>query len=203
MKKIKRIERVKKKSVWRWDRKRLLALGIPAVLIPGILIAITLGWNPTQLAKSKEYYSIKTLFPKTGAVKEVYDGDTFSLQNGVEVRLIGIDAPNRGEGTWKEATEALTTLINDQRIYLEYDRYQDDKYGRVLAWVWVDCETEPIFFPADYMHRSYNSSREGLTENPEGCTKGKLVNEEMVRAGMAQVTRYKDRGELKYEERIR
>lgn len=202
MKKIKRGERAKKQSVWRWDRKRLLALGIPAVLIPGILIAITLGWNPANLTKFKDYYAVKTLFPKSGVVKDVYDGDTFVLQNGVEVRLIGIDAPNRGEGKWKEATEALTTLIDDTRVYLEYDRYQDDKYGRVLAWVWIDCEAEPTFLPADYMHLSYNSSREGFTENPEGCTKGKLVNEEMVKAGMAQATRYKDRGELKYEERI-
>lgn len=196
------MKKVHKKSAQGWDRKRLFALGIPAVLIPGILIAITLGWNPTQLAKSKEYYSIKTLFPKTGAVKEVYDGDTFSLQNGVEVRLIGIDAPNRGASRWQDAREALTTLVGDRRVYLEYDRYQDDKYGRVLAWVWTDCEDEPAFLPADYMHLTYNSSREGLVDNPEGCKEGKLVNEEMVKKGMAEAIKYKDRGELKYEERI-
>jgi len=53
------------------------------------------------------------------------------------------------------------------------------------------------------MHLSRNQSRPGLTENPAGCKKGKLVQEEMVNAGMAKVETYKDRGELKYEERIK
>ena len=164
---------------------------------------MALGWNPAKLGGVKDYHQIKTMFPINGVVASITDGDTFELRNGVGVRLIGIDAPNRGEGKWEEAGEALTGLIGDKRVSLEYDRYQDDKYGRVLAWVWVDCEREPTFLPADYMHLSYNSSREGLKENPEGCKKGKLVNEEMVREGLASSERYKERGELKYEERIR
>lgn len=186
----------------RWTRKKLLAFGIPAVLIPGILTAIVLGWNPTRLVTPQNYYSNQTLFPKTGNVVEVYDGDTFRLQNGVEVRLLGVDAPNRGDTLYADASKSLTTLINGKRVYLEYDRYQDDKYGRVLAWIWIDCEREPTFLPPDYMHLSYNQSREGLKENPTGCKKGKLVNEAMVQAGMARAEKYKDRGELKYEKRL-
>ncbi len=45
-------------------------------------------------------------------------------------------------------------------------------------------------------------SRPGLMENPDGCNKGKLVNEELVRAGLVAAERYKDRGALKYEQRI-
>ena len=191
-----------KKKAKRWTRRRLIALGLPAVLIPGILIAMALGWNPTKLASVKNYHDIKTIFPSSGMVASVTDGDTFELQNGVGVRLIGIDAPNRGVAKWDEAREALTGLINDKRVFLEYDRYQDDKYGRVLAWVWMDCERDPTFLPADYMHLTYNTSREGLKENPDGCKKGKLVNEEMVRQGLASAERYKERGELKYEERL-
>ena len=191
-----------KKKAKRWTRRRLIALGLPAVLIPGILIAMALGWNPTKLASVKNYHDIKTIFPSSGMVASVTDGDTFELQNGVGVRLIGIDAPNRGVAKWDEAREALTGLINDKRVFLEYDRYQDDKYGRVLAWVWMDCERDPTFLPADYMHLTYNTSREGLKENPDGCKKGKLVNEEMVRRGLASTERYKERGELKYEERL-
>ncbi len=138
----------------RWTRKRLFALGVPAVLIPGLLIAMALGWNPMKLEDVKDYHQIQTIFPAIGVVAQVIDGDTFELQNGVGVRLIGIDAPNRGEGKWEEAREALTGLIGDKRVFLEYDRYQDDKYGRVLAWVWVDCEREPTFLPADYMAAS-------------------------------------------------
>ena len=116
--------------------------------------------------------------------------------------MIGIDAPNRGEKRWVEARDTLTSIVNDKRVYLEYDRYQDDKYGRVLAWVWIACENEPTFLPANYMHLTYNSSREGLMENPEGCNDGALVNELLVQKGLASTEQYKDRGELKYERRL-
>lgn len=185
-----------------WTRKKLLALGIPAVLIPGILTAIVLGWNPAKLLKPQNYYANQTLFPKAGEVAEAYDGDTFRLKSGAEVRLIGIDAPNRGEANWQEARGALERMTRKKRVYLEYDRYQDDKYGRVLAWIWIDCEKEPTFSPPDYMRLSYNQSRAGLMENPDGCYDGKLVNEELVKAGLATAERYKDRGPLKYEERV-
>ncbi|MDO8571796.1 MAG: thermonuclease family protein [bacterium] len=119
----------------RWTRKRLIALGVPAMLIPGLLIALALGWNPVSLGSVKDYHEIRQIFPSSGIAAQVIDGDTFELQNGVGVRLIGIDAPNRGEARWEEAREALSGFISEKRVYLEYDRYQDDKYGRVLAWV--------------------------------------------------------------------
>lgn len=183
-------------------RKWLLALGVPTVLIPGLLIAMALGWNPSQLSSVKNYHAITSIFPTSGIVASVVDGDTFELTNGVGVRLIGIDAPNRGQDKWDQARVALTGLTLDQRVYLEYDRYQDDKYGRVLVWVWVKCEKEPTFLPSDYMHLSFNTSRPGLTDNPKGCETGKLVNEEMVKKGLANSEAYKDRGELKYEKRV-
>lgn len=194
---------MKKRKTGRLTRKKLVSLGIPAMLIPGILFAVAFGWKPTMLTKTNDYHTLQTIFPKSGIAKEVYDGDTFRMQSGVQVRLIGVNAPNKGERQYVQAKEYLGKLIANTRVYLEYDRYQDDKYGRVLAWVWVGCEKEPEFFPADYMHVSNNASREGLAENPTGCAGGTLVNEAMVRAELADSELYKDRGELKYEKRIR
>src|SRR3989338_6524653 len=186
----------------RWTRERLIKLGIPAVLIPGIILAITLGWNPVKLAEVRDYHEIKQVFPESGIVNEVSDGDTFELKNGVGVRMIGINAPDRGDSDYNKSRNYLTSLINGKRLYLEYDRYQDDKYGRILAWIWIDCEATPKFLPSDYMHLTYNTSCQGLMENPEGCKEGKLLNEEMVKKGLAVAERYKDRGELKYEIRL-
>lgn len=178
----------------RWTKKKLLALGISAVLIPGILLAISLGWKPRL--------SGKVIFPSSGVVASIKDGDTFSLKNGRDIRLLGIDAPDRGKTGYEDAKNALLSSLKGKKVFLEYDRYQDDKYGRVLAWVWVDCETTPTFLPADYMHLTGNASRKGLTENPKGCKKGTLVNEKMVEGGFAKIVTYKDRGELKYEKRL-
>ena len=68
--------------------------------------------------------------------------------------------------------------------------------------MWMNCEGKPKFTSSAYMPLTYNRSREVLTENPEGCKKGKLVQEELVDGGFAKVETYKDRGELKYEERL-
>ncbi len=183
------------KKKQKWTKKALIALGISAVLIPGLLLANKLGFSPKNLEK--------TVFPSSGIVKSIADGDTFTLKNGMDVRLLGIDAPGRGESGFENARDALALSTKGKRVYLEYDRYQDDKFGRLLAWVWINCEETPKFLPADYMHLSGNESRTGLTENPEGCKEGTLVNEKMVDDGFAKIITYKDRGELKYEKRLK
>lgn len=53
------------------------------------------------------------------------------------------------------------------------------------------------------MKLSANSSREGLIENPVRCKEGKLVNEEILKSKSTKLEIFKDRGELKYENRLR
>jgi endonuclease YncB( thermonuclease family) len=192
-------ENVKKKvGKTSWSVRTLLALGIPMVLIPGLLLAHQRGWNPDL----GTVFQQPARFPHSGSVKAVEDGDTFVLSNDQPVRLIGINAPERGSDGFVAATTALNGFVVGKTIHLEYDRYQDDKYGRLLAWVWVDCESDPVFLPADYMYLSRNESRPGLMGNPQGCKNGTLVNEAMVKTGFAKIVTYADRGELKYEKRL-
>lgn len=190
---MKQVRKPKKITVG-WLRQ----IGVKEVLIPGLLLAGVLGWRGWETL-GPNYYKNQRIFPSTGVVRTIIDGDTFELKNGTRARMIGIDAPTDS----LSASQVLSKIIKDKQVWLEYDRYQDDKFGRVLAWVWVDCESNPEFTPAGYMHLSFNKSREGLIENPEGCKKGKLVQEEMVNAGMAKIELYKDRGELKYEKRLK
>jgi endonuclease YncB( thermonuclease family) len=189
------MSKTKKKKI---SAKSLLRKGVPAILIPGILAATILGWKTGAIEKVQNYYQIKSLFPYSGVVTVVEDGDTFTLRNGVKVRLLGVDAPSG----MTRAENYLVENIFGEKVFLEYDRYQDDKYGRVLAWVWIDCESSPTFLPADYMHKSGNESMPGLSDNPTGCKKGKLINEELVKQDLASPVIYKDRGELKYQNRI-
>lgn len=155
---------------------------------------------------SKSYFPNLPYFsnsPNLVVMQSVIDGDTFVLDTGQTVRLIGINAPERGQKNFDIARSILAGLLDGKKIYLEYDRYQDDKYGRILAWVWIDCESTPKFLPYDYMHLSGNASKPGLVENPEGCKNGKLVNEELVRSNLAVPVVYKDRGPTKYESRLK
>lgn len=183
--------------------KALLAKGVPAVLIPGLVVAFFLGWKYSPLTQDKtNFYHIKQVFPDSGVVVSVEDGDTLVVHNGIKVRLLGVDAANRGTSGYEKAKEALTDYTLNKKVYLEYDRYQDDKYGRILAWVWVDCEKVPTFLPPKYMHENGNTSKPGLWENPQGCKQGILVNESLIASKTASLVVYQDRGPLKYQERI-
>ena len=74
------------------------------------------------------------------------DGDTVwvRLPGGIEkVRYIGIDTPEvhhptRGEEPGgRAATEINRGLVGDRAVRLEPDVQLRDRYGRLLAYVWV------------------------------------------------------------------
>ena len=71
-------------------------------------------------------------------VKRVIDGDTVELSDGTRVRLIGIDSPESGDCFSVESTNALRELIEGKNVALEKDVQELDKYGRTLAYLYVD-----------------------------------------------------------------
>lgn len=81
-------------------------------------------------------------------VVRVVDGDTFVVEfNGKneKVRLIGVDTPESVHPNESKNTEEgiLTSNYTKERlsgksVKLEFDVQQRDKYGRLLAYVYVD-----------------------------------------------------------------
>lgn len=73
----------------------------------------------------------------------VKDGDTIVLTNGKIVRYLGINAPELGSIKWPEepyAREALAyniKLVKGKVVYLETDIEKYDRYGRLLAYVFL------------------------------------------------------------------
>ena len=168
------------------------------VLIPGIIFASLYGNGNIEMIKN--YYESELIFPKSGKVEEVEDGDTFYLESGQKVRMLGINAPDRGEKDFEESKEMLEKEIKGKKVWLEYDRYQDDKYGRILAWVWVGCESiKPHFEGANYMYKSGKESKDYIKEKSEGCENGELLSKELVERGGAESVVYEKRGRLKYK----
>jgi endonuclease YncB( thermonuclease family) len=72
-------------------------------------------------------------------VSRIVDGDTFYCADGLKVRLIGIDAPERGQGrAARESSAALRRRLPiGAWVRLERDVGERDRYGRALAYVWV------------------------------------------------------------------
>jgi len=64
------------------------------------------------------------------------------LINGIRVRYIGIDTPERGKPGYKEATEANRKLVEGKKVRLKYDvekiQTRGKGRGRTLAYVYVD-----------------------------------------------------------------
>ena len=82
-------------------------------------------------------------FTYRGTVTHVVDGDTLDVRlasgKTEQIRLIGIDTPERGECYAAKATERVRRLALLQPVVLRGDRTQDtrDRYGRLLAYVWI------------------------------------------------------------------
>jgi endonuclease YncB( thermonuclease family) len=170
--------RIEKKKTL--SRKLLFSLGIPSVFFPGLILASILGWNWQEglirLQQAGGYKQSQTVFPKQAIITQVVDGDTVEINNGQTIRMLGINAPERGESGFEEAKNYLEDVLDGETVTLEYDTYQDDKFGRLLAYIWEDCQSAM------------------------GCTNGKrMVNWLMVKKGLAKVVIYEDRRKLKYE----
>jgi len=80
------------------------------------------------------------LQPETAIVSEVIDGDTVKLQNGETVRLLGINAPEKGQPYYEESTNRLKQLIEGKEVILEKDVNDKDQYGRLLRYIFLNDE---------------------------------------------------------------
>lgn len=95
-----------------------------------------------------------------GRVVRVVDGDTIHVQLGdrrEKVRYIGMDTPESVKpGTpvqcfAKAASAANARLVDGRRVRLELDAEERDRYGRLLAYVYVGR----VFVNAELVRRGF------------------------------------------------
>ena len=130
-------------------------------------------------------------------VQRVIDGDTLKLASGERLRLIGVDTPESrindkakrdAKRTGKdvaviaqmgqESTRFVKGLIpSGEEVYLEYDIQKKDRYGRTLAYVYLDTGV-PSDQEIKLVEGSYLSSIDGNWHL--------FVNATLVKSGYAQ-----------------
>jgi len=71
---------------------------------------------------------------ETEVVERVIDGDTIVVE-GKSVRLLGINAPERGEDFYEQAKEFLEMIILNKTVELKFSKEKYDKYNRKLAYL--------------------------------------------------------------------
>lgn len=156
--------------------------GVPKILWPGLLIAAAIGWTGwTGLNKVNNYYQFHPVFPTETIVVQAIDGDTIELQNGLTFRLLGINAPDRGQENYSAAAEYLNSFVEGKTVAIEYDTYQDDKYGRILGYIFLPCRPELSNILSKYCRNNRA-----------------LINEILIKEGYAESVIYENRRPLKY-----
>lgn len=137
-----------------------------------------LDWKKLpQLIKIKE----KQPEAEKKTVTKVIDGDTMVVEGGQEVRLLAIDADEKGEPCYDEAKNRLTELVLGKKVTLETDSRKVDQYGRLLRFVEVEDMNVNLvllkegvvaarFFAGDDFNKSpYVEAENFAKENGIGC----------------------------------
>lgn len=174
-------------------------LRLPALLFA--ILGMTLGMTPSVAALDIE---------DQARVVEVIDGDTLVLSNGLEVRLVGTQAPKlplgrRGFTAWPLAEEAralLEELALKQTVGLAYGGRRQDRHGRTLAQLyradglWLQGEMVRRGFARVYgfddnrallpellaLERQARAARLGLWADPFYAVRGPAALERDLRA---------------------
>ena len=74
---------------------------------------------------------------RSAKVIRVLDGDTIEVENGQRVRYLGINAPESGQPFSTAATRENERLVGGRIVNLEFDVQAQDRYGRLLAYIWI------------------------------------------------------------------
>ena len=96
--------------------------------------------------------------PISTVVQRVIDGDTVMLKGGARVRLRGVDTPEsvhpRREVQYfaKESSAFLKKLIEGKKVLVQFDSYEQDPYGRDLAYLFL---VDGTFVNAEIVRRGY------------------------------------------------
>jgi len=147
----------------RLPRRKLASRWRQAAVVAAVLVALGLLRAGGVLLPPAPPEGLQ---PGGYRVRRVVDGDTLLLANGARVRLIGADTPETVkpdhpvEPWGPEATRFTEHFVRGGEVRLEFDSTRKDKYGRFLAYVWVD---------------------------------GRMLNEELIREGLAELKLYFDR----------
>jgi micrococcal nuclease len=123
----------------------------------------------------------------TRAVARVLDGETLALDDGVEVRLIGALSPRPVEaaadvGYWppeREAIAELMRLVLGHSVELAFGGRRKDRYGRLLAHVFVRSDSERVWVQG-HMLRSGHARAYSLPGNA-ACIDELIAHERFAR----------------------
>ncbi|MFZ3073595.1 MAG: thermonuclease family protein [Minisyncoccales bacterium] len=110
-----------------------------------VLVLLAAAWfSRDQIAvfpgQNENAVSNAPVRAKEAIVTKVIDGDTIVVSGGDHVRLLGIDADEKGYPCHNAGRLRLEELILGKTVLLEADSEDLDQYGRQLRYIFLDSE---------------------------------------------------------------
>ena len=135
------------------NKKNLIIAAVLAVAVLGLIVFGFTNLN-SKHSEDGPLYTPPNYLHEANYIR-AKDGDTLVVNDGegdLTVRLIGIDTPesvhpdeSKNTEAGKDASEHTKEILKDTKtVYLEFDQEKNDKYGRVLAYVWLSNDTSNI-----------------------------------------------------------
>ena len=123
------------------------------------------------------------------SVARVIDGETLALDDGTEVRLIGALAPRAMDvgadaGQWAPeiaAVQALSALVLGQSVTLGFGGERTDRYGRLLAQVFLDSGGDKSWIQGQMLATGH--ARAYAISGNRACQTELLAHERVARDG--------------------
>jgi endonuclease YncB( thermonuclease family) len=100
----------------------------------------------------------------SGLVTFVYDGDSCKVRSGgieYEIRLYGIDAPEKGQHFAEASKSLLMKLISHKNVKIVYQ--QQDRYGRLVATIYqgkLNVNLEMIRLGLAWHYKHYSKDKD-------------------------------------------
>ncbi|MCX6718111.1 MAG: thermonuclease family protein [Candidatus Staskawiczbacteria bacterium] len=170
--------------------KIFLGIIIGAIIIGG---CVYFGLQNSQVAVAPNDYSnvLKNngIAENTGAcgasdntiITKVIDGDTVVVEGGFHVRLLGMDADEKGYPCYEPAKNRLENLVLLKQVRLEKDKTDLDQYGRCLRYIFLGNTNIDVqlvkeglaiarFYPPDIKYKAeITEAEKSAQENKVGC----------------------------------
>ena len=113
------------------------------LLVAVLVVAALVGPGPGRTDPGALEGTGASAGDRVVVVGDIGDGDSFRLEDGERVHMIGIDTPEVDEGECFaiEARDALRELLpRGTAIRLRFDEERTDRFGRTLAYVHRDAD---------------------------------------------------------------
>ncbi len=178
-----------------------------AIVVGALIIGAAIYFSSGKLGKgagenqggvsSSECTDIPEL--QDGALKlatKIIDGDTFLIEGGYSVRILGLDADERDHPCYGAAKNRLEELILNKEVKLEKGTEDKDQWCRYLRYVFLGNQNISLtlveeglavarFSPEDVKYREEIAQAEKeAKENKIGCKWAEVeIEEELVKKG--------------------